>query len=119
MRNPAPILLALLLSLASRGGAQQLATKFTEVEGITEYRLPNGLRVLLFPEYNTERPHRGLGQRTPSEYAAVYGTTRANNQTQSYDANWRSVGGNVNMAYGYRDDAYFFLKIRVAFPGIS
>lgn len=71
MRNPAPILLALLLSLASRGGAQQLATKFTEVEGITEYRLPNGLRVLLFPEYNTERPHRGLGQRTPSEYAAV------------------------------------------------
>jgi len=23
------------------------------------------------------------------------------------------------MAYGYRDDAYFFLKIRAAFPGIS
>jgi transposase len=22
------------------------------------------------------------------------------------------------MAYGYRDDAYFFLKIRSAFPGI-
>jgi len=22
------------------------------------------------------------------------------------------------MAYGYRDDAYFFLKIRAAFPGI-
>lgn len=22
------------------------------------------------------------------------------------------------MAYGYRDDAYFFLKIRVAFPGV-
>jgi hypothetical protein len=21
------------------------------------------------------------------------------------------------MAYGYRDDAYFFLKIRAAFPG--
>jgi zinc protease len=50
MRNPAPILLALLLSLPSRGGAQQLATKVTAVEGITEYRLPNGLRVLLFPD---------------------------------------------------------------------
>jgi zinc protease len=50
MRSPAPILLALLLSLASRGGAQQLATKVTAVEGITEYRLPNGLRVLLFPD---------------------------------------------------------------------
>ncbi|MBI3131430.1 MAG: transposase, partial [Acidobacteria bacterium] len=23
------------------------------------------------------------------------------------------------MAYGYRDDAYFFLKIRAAFPGVS
>jgi len=23
------------------------------------------------------------------------------------------------MAYGYRDDAYFFLKIRAAFPGLS
>jgi hypothetical protein len=23
------------------------------------------------------------------------------------------------MAYGFRDDAYFFLKIRAAFPGIS
>ncbi len=22
------------------------------------------------------------------------------------------------MAYGYRDDAYFFLKIRAAFPGM-
>jgi transposase len=22
------------------------------------------------------------------------------------------------MAYGFRDDAYFFLKIRAAFPGI-
>ncbi|TXH66663.1 MAG: ISL3 family transposase, partial [Lysobacteraceae bacterium] len=23
------------------------------------------------------------------------------------------------MAYGYRDDAYFFLKIRAAFPGLG
>lgn len=23
------------------------------------------------------------------------------------------------IAYGYRDDAYFFLKIRAAFPGIG
>src|SRR5665213_3495112 len=50
MRNSSSILLSLLLSLASRGGAQQLATKVTAVEGITEYRLPNGLKVLLFPD---------------------------------------------------------------------
>ncbi|MDB4910100.1 MAG: family peptidase [Gemmatimonadetes bacterium] len=30
--------------------AQQTATKTTSVEGITEYHLPNGLRVLLFPD---------------------------------------------------------------------
>ncbi|MEO7039191.1 MAG: insulinase family protein, partial [Gemmatimonadaceae bacterium] len=36
--------------LAPRVGAQQTATKVTSVEGITEYRLPNGLRVLLFPD---------------------------------------------------------------------
>jgi transposase len=23
------------------------------------------------------------------------------------------------MAYGFRDDAYFFLKIRAAFPGVG
>jgi zinc protease len=43
--------LALLLSIAA--AAQNLPsgiTKFTSVEGITEYRLSNGLRVLLFPD---------------------------------------------------------------------
>ena len=28
------------------------------------------------------------------------------------------IGRLTRMAYGYRDDAYFFLKIRAAFPGI-
>src|SRR5579864_1552015 len=36
-----------LLCLAAIGSAQ---TKVTSVEGITEYRLANGLRVLLFPD---------------------------------------------------------------------
>lgn len=27
--------------------------------------------------------------------------------------------GAGHMAYGYRDDAYFFLKIRAAFPGVG
>jgi zinc protease len=36
---------------ATRAGAQSVhATKVTTVEGITEYSLPNGLRVLLFPD---------------------------------------------------------------------
>jgi len=50
MRFRAPHILALALLLGPRIGAQQTATRVTEVEGITEYRLPNGLRVLLFPD---------------------------------------------------------------------
>jgi len=45
--------LVLCASLASRGVAQQTAADLTavaSVEGITEYRLDNGLRVLLFPD---------------------------------------------------------------------
>jgi zinc protease len=46
----------LLASVAATAGGQQAAdqqasvTKVTSVEGITEYRLGNGLRVLLFPD---------------------------------------------------------------------
>jgi zinc protease len=36
-----------IAATAQKGGAP---VKVTEVEGITEYRLPNGLRVLLFPD---------------------------------------------------------------------
>ncbi len=50
MRNPIWLVLALVLSLGSHGNAQQTATRVTSVEGITEYRLPNGLRILLFPD---------------------------------------------------------------------
>src|SRR5579859_634172 len=42
-----------LVGLAPRGLAQapaQAPTKITSVEGITEYRLANGLKVLLFPD---------------------------------------------------------------------
>jgi len=35
---------------APRGGLPAGVTKVTEVEGISEYALPNGLRVLLFPD---------------------------------------------------------------------
>src|SRR5690606_24827619 len=31
----------------------------------------------------------------------------------------REVIDRVRVAYGYRDDAYFFLKIRAAFPGLG
>src|ERR1700687_6080606 len=40
-----------LVGLAPQGLAQNSApTKVTSVEGITEYRLANGLKVLLFPD---------------------------------------------------------------------
>ncbi len=43
--------LLVLLSLITNLGAQPASfQKVTSVEGITEYRLPNGLRVLLFPD---------------------------------------------------------------------
>ena len=52
MRKPHVVFSALLLLQAAiclaalPPGVQQV----TSVEGITEYRLPNGLKVLLFPE---------------------------------------------------------------------
>src|SRR4051812_14767889 len=53
--------LFVLTAISHNAGAQQKAaaakpaassgtSKVTQVEGITEYRLPNGLRVLLFPD---------------------------------------------------------------------
>src|SRR3954453_19080200 len=37
-------------SLAAQAATGQAPTRVVSVEGITEYRLPNGLRVLLFPD---------------------------------------------------------------------
>src|SRR5512138_3975779 len=49
MRNTIlrPALVAFGLLIAASAGAQQ---RVTSVEGLTEYRLTNGLRVLLFPD---------------------------------------------------------------------
>src|SRR5215470_19138319 len=44
----AVILVAFLIAVSA--AAQQAAPRVTSVEGITEYRLANGLRVLLFPD---------------------------------------------------------------------
>ncbi len=41
---------ALVLAAAPAARGQVAATKLTSVEGITEYSLPNGLHVLLFPD---------------------------------------------------------------------
>ncbi len=50
MRLRVHFLVALALLFANRANAQQIATRVASVEGITEYRLSNGLRVLLFPD---------------------------------------------------------------------
>src|SRR5512142_1203049 len=50
MQKSASVALALVLGVAVGAGAQQPAARITSVEGITEYRLLNGLRVLLFPD---------------------------------------------------------------------
>jgi zinc protease len=57
LRSCAPLsvylcsLAVVLIGITSRGSAASEAlTKVTSVEGITEYRLDNGLRVLLFPD---------------------------------------------------------------------
>src|SRR5215813_6421560 len=42
--------LALACSILAVAGRAQNPERITSVEGITEYRLPNGLRVLLFPD---------------------------------------------------------------------
>ena len=50
MRHSALVIPALVLGDCVGAKAQQGATRVTSVEGITEYHLPNGLRVLLFPD---------------------------------------------------------------------
>lgn len=54
LRRSIPLVALCLLGAASLNtpveGAEPTLTKLTEVEGITEYKLPNGLRVLLFPD---------------------------------------------------------------------
>src|SRR5438552_12886526 len=47
MRIAASLLLSMLVGLSARAEAP---TKVASIEGVTEYRLGNGARVLLFPE---------------------------------------------------------------------
>jgi zinc protease len=49
------VLFIYLLTFASRADAQSQPTKVTSVEGITEYRLDNGLKILLFPDPSSSR----------------------------------------------------------------
>jgi zinc protease len=54
MNRPLPMIFRLLLMVAALTGASTNAASFApkkvaSVEGITEYHLENGLRVLLFP----------------------------------------------------------------------
>src|SRR5262245_13686052 len=48
-------LAGLLLTTFGRADAPEVPQKITTVEGITEYRLGNGLRVLLFPDSSTPK----------------------------------------------------------------
>jgi zinc protease len=48
-------LLALSAPTACLAGAPASARKIVSIEGITEYRLDNGLRILLFPDQSTPR----------------------------------------------------------------
>jgi zinc protease len=48
----AALAICAILSFAPAGLAQ---TKVTSVEGITEYRLDNGLKVLLFPDSSSPK----------------------------------------------------------------
>src|SRR6266496_2507636 len=52
MRNPVSLALILGLILGATASAQtpSAPVRITSVEGITEYRLANGLQVLLFPD---------------------------------------------------------------------
>src|SRR5262249_4170611 len=49
------LLLAVALVPAARGEAPAAPKKVIHVEGITEYRLDNGMRVLLFPDASTSK----------------------------------------------------------------
>jgi zinc protease len=73
IRNKGLIPVALLLAFTALAQTPAGVQKITSVEGITEYALPNGLRVLLFPDaskpnvtvnmtYNVGSRHEGYGE---------------------------------------------------------
>ena len=92
MRNPAflTLILSLILVPAAPAQAPAAATKITSVEGITEYRLDNGLQVLLFPDnskakvtvnvtYMVGSRHEGAGETGMAhllEHMLFKGTTK-------------------------------------------
>lgn len=47
-------------------------------------------------EYNTERPHQGLGQRTPAEFAALFTPEEGHSSVRLSDREWAYIGGKVS-----------------------
>ena len=86
--------------LAAQGPASQAPTKVVSVEGITEYRLSNGLRVLLFPDkskpqttvnvtYLVGSRHEGYGETGMAhllEHMQFKGTPKHRNPSEEISA---------------------------------
>ncbi len=53
-RNLLRLAFAGLLSFITLGGLAAVPEKVTSIEGVTEYRLPNGLRILLVPDQSVD-----------------------------------------------------------------
>jgi len=95
-------LLVLTTLLAGLAAAQ---TKITSVEGITEYRLDNGLDVLFFPDkskptftvnvtYLVGSRHEGYGETGMAhllEHMAVQGHGEAQRNRQAAQESWRQL----------------------------
>jgi hypothetical protein len=55
----------------------------------------------------------------PAAVGAATGCTDQRNGAKRHDDSDNKIKVIKRMAHGFRDDEYFFLKIRAAFPGIT
>jgi zinc protease len=114
MLRPALTVLILALGLLDAQGAQQAGARpplrVTSVEGITEYRLANGLRVLLFPDpsrptttvnitYLVGSRHESYGETGMAhllEHMAFKGTLKRHPRPQDVTGLLNELGGDFN-----------------------
>jgi zinc protease len=89
--NPKPSVAA-QASTPAKAATKVVAKKVTSVEGITEYVLPNGLRVLLFPDpassvitvnltYLVGSRHEGYGETGMAQLARTPASSKAPKDT--------------------------------------
>src|SRR5258708_31707220 len=117
MRTVAIFTISMGLLIAPRLSAQTAPTRVTSVEGITEYRLANGMQVLLFPDaskptvtvnvtYLVGSRHEGYGE-TGMAHLLEHMLFKGTQKHGELGAEIRAHGGSYNGATSFDRTNYF------------